>query len=281
MESPRSLLPTPDHVEIDGARIATYALGPVGDAQTVVLCHGTPWSAESWAPVASLLADEGMRVLLWDMPGYGRSSQDPALPVDLASQMRRLATLLSAWGLDRPHVVAHDVGGAVALGAHLLLGSEMSSLHLWDAVVLDPWGSPFFQLVADHGEVFDALPPRLHSALVREYIASATPAGLSPEWIARLAIPWEGRDGRRAFSRQIASLSPKDTRAVAGRLDSTRCPVTVGWGGRDPWLPPDQAPRLAKRLRTAAPATVLEGAGHLTPVERPESVAAHLLSHMA
>jgi pimeloyl-ACP methyl ester carboxylesterase len=32
--------------------------------------------------------------------------------------------LLSHWALERPHVVAHDIGGTVALRAHLLHGMK-------------------------------------------------------------------------------------------------------------------------------------------------------------
>ena len=67
------------------------------------------------------------------------------------------ADLLAHWGLERPHVVAHDFGGAVSLRAHLLHGATFASLALIDVVALRPWGSPFFSLVNNHAEVFGQL----------------------------------------------------------------------------------------------------------------------------
>ncbi|GAA1725286.1 alpha/beta hydrolase [Aeromicrobium alkaliterrae] len=262
----------PDIVSIDGVETATWVLGSEGPSPDVVLCHGTPWSAEVWRQVGTRLA-QGRRVHLWDMPGYGRSSMDADVPVDLASQMARLPRLLDHWGLESPDVVAHDIGGAVALGAHLRHGAEYRRLVLWDVVTLDPWGSPFFRLVAENADVFAALPPALHAALVREYVAGAANHALSDAWVERLAAPWVTEPGQAAFYRQIAALTPADTRPVVERLASVRCPAAIGWGQADPWIPVEQAGRLADALPGDVPIATLEGVGHLAPVEATEAVA--------
>lgn len=273
MSTRESRLPDPVHVTVGGASVATYVLSPErrtpeGD---VVFCHGTPWSSEVWAEAARHLS-RSHRVFLWDMPGYGRSTKDPAVPVDLASQMSRCAQLLTHWGLDQPHVVAHDIGGAVALGAHLLHDSAYAALFLWDVVTLDPWGSPFFRLVADHADVFAQLPDALHGALVREYIAGAARGQLTTDWLDVLSQPWSGVSGQPAFYRQIAALRPEHTRQVVERLGQVSCPVTIGWGEQDPWIPVDQATRLQDLVPGNPSVITLDEVGHLAPIEAPSRV---------
>ncbi|MCX6407450.1 MAG: alpha/beta hydrolase [Propionibacteriales bacterium] len=274
MSSP-DRLPPPRYVDLDGTRVATYVLEPSdreprGD---VVLCHGTPWSSAVWAPVAHALAATH-RALLWDMPSYGASipegppTRDPR--VDLEAQRRRLAALLQHWDLTSPHVVAHDVGGAVALGAHLLEASAFASLYLLDVVTLDPWGSPFFRLVAEHEAVFAALPAPLHAALVREYVSGAGRGSLHAQQVDELVAPWTTPHGQRAFYAQVAQLEPAHTRPVVERLGRTRCPVRVGWGEQDPWLPVEQAAELADRLAGPVDVLTVRGAGHLVPLEAPD-----------
>lgn len=265
-------LPDPVLVELDGATIATYRLGDGPVSDTVVFCHGTPWSARVWAEAAIDIARH-RPVLLWDMPGYGRSTKDPSVPLGLGAQGARLAALLDRFGLERPHVVAHDVGGAVALGAHLRQGRDYASLALWDAVTLDPWGSPFFRLVAEHADVFAALPPRLHAALVTEYIAGAGNGTLPAAALAVLREPWTDAEGQSGFYRQIAALRPADTRPLVERLADIRCPVTIGWGGEDPWIPVEQAHRLRAAIPGASEPLILDGVGHLAPVEAADRVA--------
>ncbi|MGO1803102.1 MAG: alpha/beta fold hydrolase, partial [Microbacteriaceae bacterium] len=135
----------------------TVAWDRFGSGPPVVFLHGTPWSSALWRPLAEALAAR-FTVYLWDMPGYGQSSKDAAHAVDLGTQGELFAALLTQWQLERPHIVAHDFGGAVALRARLLHGARYRSLCLVDAVALTPWGSPFFTLVKQHAEVFAQLP---------------------------------------------------------------------------------------------------------------------------
>lgn len=268
-------------VTIDGTMIATRILEPTAPASgEVVFCHGTPWSSLVWERVARELS-RNHRVLLWDMPGYGESEMGTHVAVDLSAQSRRLVALLDRWGLRRPHVVAHDIGAAVALDAHLSRGAEYADLFLWDAVALDPWGSPFFRLVAENAEVFVGLPPVLHSALVRAYVASAVPRGLPESDLDRLVRPWSDSAGQTAFYQQMAALDPADTRPVSERLGLMRCPTRIGWGTEDPWIPVSQAYELQSRLPGQPTVIELAGAGHLTPMEEPVAVTAALLDWLS
>ena len=275
--STRNGLPSPDHIDLNNERIATYVLEPldkepVGD---VVLCHGTPWSSAVWGAVARQLASD-RRVFMYDMPGYGASIGAHPVGVDLVTQRRRFAALLKHWGLMLPTVVAHDVGGAVALGAHLFEEAQLSSLYLLDVVTLDPWGSPFFQLVARHEEVFAALPQDLHAALVREYISGAANGALEAGQIAELANPWCTQEGQPAFYRQIAELKPEHTRPIVESLGRVSGPVRIAWGELDPWIPVTQATSLAEKLPGDVEVFTIPKAGHLAQLEASESLAADI-----
>ncbi|KQU47162.1 alpha/beta hydrolase [Rhodococcus sp. Leaf278] len=266
-------LPEPTYVSVGGSTVATYELTPetAEPSADVVFCHGTPWSAQVWSKVARHLS-AGHRVYLWDMPGYGRSAQGSDVRTDLATQMSRFAMLLDHWKLEQPFVVAHDMGGAVALGAHLMHGRDYSNLFLWDVVTLDPWGSEFFRLVADNSDVFAALPASLHKALVAEYIAGATYQRLNPGIVEMLIEPWISDEGQPAFYRQIAELRPEDTRPIVDALPRVRCDTSIGWGRQDPWIPIEQAYRLRQLLPGRSKVITLPGVGHLSPLEAPSLV---------
>ncbi|MGC2941902.1 MULTISPECIES: alpha/beta fold hydrolase [unclassified Brevibacterium] len=278
----------------DGAEVATTTLEPLPGARAdnerrlgeVLICHGTPWSSRMWLPLARKLAQHH-RVRLWDMPGYGDSIpeitgtppqpiHDPlaeaAPAVDLITQRRRLAELIDYWEISKPHVIAHDIGGAVALGTHLLEGCDFASMYLLDIVTLDLWGSPFFRLVAENAEVFAALPPQLHRALVHEYIAGAGGHSLNDAQVCELSAPWITPSGQSAFYAQIAALLPEHTAPIVDRLGEVRCPVRIGWGEDDPWIPVEQSCRLARLLPEDPGLTCFPGAGHLVPIEAPDDL---------
>nr|WP_309082129.1 alpha/beta hydrolase [Zhihengliuella sp.] len=130
--------------------------------------------------------------------------------------------------------------------------------------------------MAENADVFAQLPSHLHAALVREYIAGAVSASLSPQDIDVLASPWLDSSGQTAFYQQIASLKSADTRPVAGILATTRCPSHIGWGRDDPWIPVQQTYELQSKLAGDPEVVVLDGVGHLSPYEDPPGVTAAL-----
>jgi pimeloyl-ACP methyl ester carboxylesterase len=237
----------------------------------VVFCHGTPWSSALWRPFADALSAE-FSVYLWDMPGYGRSSMHEEHPVDLGTQGELFHDLLETWGLDSPHVVAHDIGGAVALRAHLLHGAAYASLVLVDVVALRPWGSDYFRLVAEHPSVFAAQPPAVHRGAVSAYIDGASHGGLTPAQREALVHPWLSPEGQAAFYRQIAAADERFTDEVEDRYAALDLPVKVIWGREDTWIPVDRAHRLAD-LIPGAELDVVDGAGHLVQTDAPVHLA--------
>lgn len=236
--------------------------------------HGTPWSSRLWAPIAETLVDQ-FTVYLWDMPGYGASSKNTSDPVDLGVQGELFADLLEHWDLERPHVVAHDIGGAVALRARLRHGAEYQSLCLVDVVALSPWGSPFFRLVKENVAVFEQLPSDVHRGALEAYIRGASHRGLRSDDLSMLAEPWLDAVGQAAFYRQIGEADERFTEDVEpdyGRIDE---PVHVIWGAEDSWIPSDRASRLAELIPHAS-VSLIEEAGHLIQLDAPAALAAEL-----
>lgn len=245
--------------------------GRSGDGPPVVFCHGTPWSSVLWHPIAMALSAE-FSVYVWDMPGYGRSSMRAEHDVSLDIQGLVLRDLLSHWGLDRPHVIAHDYGGAVALRAHLLHHRAYASLALVDIVALAPWGSEFFGLVRDHPDVFAALPPAIHEGVVRAYINGASHLGLTASHAQTLIDPWLGSVGQAAFYRQIAQADQAYTDEVQPQYGSLDLPVLVVWGADDAWIPAERAEELAAAI-PGARTEVVPNAGHLIQLDAPAALA--------
>ena len=250
----------------DGAAVLW---GRFGAGPPVVLCHGTPWSSFVWrAAVGALCADHS--VFVWDMLGYGQSDK-PDADVSLAAQGALLADLVDHWQLETPDVIAHDFGGAVVLRAHLLHGVPVSSLALVDVVAVAPWGSPFFRLVHDNAAVFAALPANLHAALVREYIAGASAAGLEAAVLEALVAPWLGELGQAAFYRQIAQADERFTDEIEPLYATIEAPTLIVWGTEDRWIPVDRAARLHAAIRDSE-LEQIAGAGHLVHEDRPDEL---------
>ena len=243
----------------------------LGSGPAVVFCHGTPFSSRVWAPFASALQHD-FTAYLWDMPGYGQSSKAPEHSVDFGVQGELFADLLAHWGLDRPDVVAHDFGGAVALRAHLLHGADYRSLMLMDVVAIPPTGSSFFKFVQQHAEAMIQIPDFAHNAILAAYIQGASNRGLRDDDVAALLEPWTTPEGKPAFYRQIAQTQEHYLAEIETRLRAIKIPVHILWGTDDAWIPVNVAYRLAD-LIPAATVKRIEGSGHLVQLDAPVRVA--------
>ena len=247
------------------------AWGRAGDGPAVVFCHGTPWSSAVWNPFATTLSRD-FTVHLWDMPGYGLSSKHADHDVDLGTQADALSALVEHWGLTRPHVVAHDIGGAVSLRAHLVNGVAYSSLLLVDVVAIPPSGSPFFRFVQENPTLLGELPSYIHRAIVHAYIRNASHRGLREDDLAALTQPWTGDAGQRAFYKQIADYDETFLEDNERLLGDLRIPVRILWGREDSWIPTALAEKL-QRLIGGSTLSLIDGAGHLVQYDAPVALA--------
>lgn len=246
------------------------AAGRSGSGPAVVLAHGWPWSSFSWHRIIPALA-ERYRVHWYDMPGYGRSDKRAAQRTSLDVQGSVFAEMLAHWRLERPVVVAHDMGGAATLRAHLLQGCDFGRYVLMNVVAMRPWGSEFFDHVGRHVEAFQGLPPHIHEAVVKAYIRGALVNDIDAEDFERLAEPWLCGEGRGSFYRQFAQADEKYTAEAEPLFGTIRCPVRILWGEDDPWIPLARGRALHALVPQAAFET-LPGVGHLPQLEAPDDV---------
>jgi pimeloyl-ACP methyl ester carboxylesterase len=250
----------------------------LGEGPAVVLVHGTPWSSWSWRRVAPRLA-ERFSVYVFDLLGFGASEKRSGQDVSLAAHGAHLAALLEYWGLDRPAVIAHDIGGAAALRAHLLHQRPVAMLALIDVVALGPWGSPFYRLVRGHSEVFEQLPAGIHEGVVRAYVGTAQPRPLDRAVEDALIAPWLGPLGQSAFYRQISHGDQRHTDELEPLYGRITAPTLVIWGEEDPWIPVGRGVELAGRI-PGARLEVLPRAGHLVQEDEPDELVRLLREHL-
>jgi pimeloyl-ACP methyl ester carboxylesterase len=193
----------------------------------------------------------------------------------LAAQAENFTRLLDHWGLSRPSVVAHDIGGAIALRAFLLDGADYRDLTLFDAVSGGEWERGLFRLILKHADLFDQLPPYAHEALVASHLGHATHLGFRPGVLEAFLAPWRGVEGQAAFYRQYSQINQADTMEYEHLLSTMSLPVHIIWGREDRILPPEYAEWLHDRV-PHADLSWIEDAGHLLQEDAP----AQLLSHL-
>lgn len=270
-----------DHVLINNTRIAH---GVYGQGEPVVLIHGTPSSSLIWRNVLPKLVSTGLKVHVFDLLGFGLSERpwDPCVDTSISGQIPILEGLLQHWGLDTVHVVAHDIGGAVAQRFAVFFPERVRSVALIDVVSFDSYPSKRTQEQMERGvETLIRSPSDEHKAHFKEWLLSAVHnedkfAGSSLDTFLGYISGTVGQGS--LFQHQIRHYDPKHTMEVADRLPNLgRLPVKLIWGAQDTWQVTDWAHKL-HQIIPGSQLDIVEECGHFSPEDQPERIAELLVS---
>src|SRR5437870_332290 len=104
-----------------------------GEGRPVVLIHGNPGSGQDWTRVFGPLS--GLhKVIAFDRPGHGRSERPKHIDVTVEVQARLLHDALKQLHVERPIVVGHSWGGALALVYAINYPQEVAGVVLNDSL---------------------------------------------------------------------------------------------------------------------------------------------------
>jgi 3-oxoadipate enol-lactonase len=242
----------------------TLAYHVLGKGDGVLLIHGFPLSRKMWDPVLDPLAIKN-RLIVPDLRGHGESPATAAVTIsDMASDM---AAILDAAGEKRPVVVVGlSMGGYVALEFFRAFRKRVRALVLADtrAGRDSPEGlqSRYAMIETARRQGSRAVA----ELQVRRLFSDAAPEGVRHSWLSVMeANPVEG---------MVAALQAMAQRPdFTALLQSIDCPTLILVGKDDAITPPQEARSMQAAIRGAKLA-VIEGAGHLTPIEKPEEFGA-------
>lgn len=254
-------------------------LGDPAAETAIVWLHGFPSSSLDWHGVVDRMGGD-RRMLLMDFPGFGFSAKPlSGYSYSLIDQADRLLMMLSARGVRRVHLIAHDMGTSVA--CELLARREMGLLPVTVESVVFMNGSVFIEQAR--------LTPSqklLRSPLARTYTKLASERlfrwqinkilgrAVDDEELAAMWALMRHHDGVRALSRTISYVAERYRfyQRWTGPLARLDIPVRVIWGRRDPVA----VPAIARRLADTVPGAQLqwlETLGHFPMLEDPAALA--------
>lgn len=110
--------PLPDAPGFEHLMVETPGLrghvATIGEGEPVVLLHGFPQHWWQWRTVAPAIATAGYRVYCPDLRGAGWTTA--ASPkIERETRLHDLLALFDALGIERAHVVSHDMGVITAM----------------------------------------------------------------------------------------------------------------------------------------------------------------------
>lgn len=279
------MTPSQHMVQANGLRFRVMADGPsTGDL--VVMLHGFPEGAESWARPLDAIAKAGGLGVAPDMRGYGLTDAPPRVE-DYAMEklVEDLSGLIGGFGRTSAHIAGHDWGAMVAWFfaiAHPEMTKSLTVLSVGHPAALadamrdadQQARSRYIDLFLVEGKAEHVLEDEDHRRL-RGMLSGAIPPAVVEHFVRSLARPGRLTAGLNYYR---ANLSRDQPWSALRRETKVGAPTTLLWGDADPALGRVQAEETARYVTGDFTLEVLEGAGHWLQFERPEEVARSLAS---
>ncbi len=236
-------------VTVDGT-IIHYEIA--GDAFPLVLLHGIGSNSRSWRRQLTGLSGD-FKVIAWDAPGYGRSSDPPrAMKPSMRFYAGCLRAMIEYLGIERVFLLGHSTGGVIAQEFYGLYPDSVRALILSDTRYIGSPAGLEKRLTAIH----TMTPAQLAAQRAPELLSrNATPEVLGEV----VSIMSEVRPAGYEFA--AMALADSDTRDVVANL---HIPTLLIWGSEDEITP------LWEELPDGARLEIIPGAGHLCYIEQPE-----------
>ncbi len=233
-------------------------LGEIG----LMCLHGISSNSASWRYQLAGLSDR-YRVIAWDAPGYG-GSDDPPGGYPLSWLSDSLADLLDELGLEKVVVVGLSMGGVVAQEFAGHYPARLSALVLADTNTGGGARPP-----DERKARLDARLKAIETLTPREIARQRAPALLSPQAPPALLAEVEDMIARLhpvGYRQAAIALDGADTRPVLAQI---AVPTLVLWGEHDSITPRPEAQTLYEGIPQAQ-FEIIQGAGHLSNLEKPE-----------
>lgn len=244
-----------------------------GQGRPLVLLHAGICDRSMWAEHLEPLAAAGHRVVAFDMPGFGEAEIEPG---DQASWLDVLGAM-DELGLGEAAIVGNSLGGGVALRIAAVAPNRVTGLGLISAAAPGIQPSPQLQAAwaaeeraLESGDVDGAI-----EAVLNAWTLPDAPATLRD----RIAVMQRRAFAHWAEAGQVnEAFDPVEEDPAI--LEGLEMPALVAVGERDMPDFREGAETLGHTLPNAR-LEIIEGAGHLGPLETPERFRELLLAWLS
>jgi pimeloyl-ACP methyl ester carboxylesterase len=246
-------------VTVSGHRVHYLTEGPSA-GPIVVLVHGLGSSAEDWRNLAPLLTKAGFRVVIPDLPGFGRSEKPANFSYSIPDQAAFVVGFLDALNLKQVDLGGWSMGGWIVQRVAFDHPDRVRRLLLFDSA--GTYDKPTWDT-----SLFTPSTP----AQLDQLNALLTPHPQPiPAFVARDLLRRSRQHGwiiRRALDSMLTGRDATDA-----LLPQLKMPVLLVWGALDHATPLELGEKI-HRLVPQSQLDVIQGCGHLAALQCAPNIA--------
>jgi pimeloyl-ACP methyl ester carboxylesterase len=232
-----------------------------GSGPAVVCVHGMWGSSFLYRKVIDELADRDMHGICWDLPGFGLADRPKDYDYSWTGLGRFAAAAVDVLGLERFHLVVHDIGGPVGFELAAARRERIASITVLNTMIdvasfKPPWTmEPFRHRGIGQLWLAGMRKPLFRSLMMLQGIGDHN--SISKAELGAYLELLRGEDGGKAFLKIMRSTErTREKQALyRGTLTNVPYPVQVVWAADDPAL---KLRSYGERARKAAGLSTIE-----------------------
>jgi pimeloyl-ACP methyl ester carboxylesterase len=213
-----------------------------GSGPAVLCLHGMIGTSFGYRKVLAELAALGLRGLAFDLPGFGLAERPPGYDYSWTGLGRFCLAAVDALGLDRFHLVVHDIGGPVGFELAAAIPGRIASLTMLNTTVdVTDFRSPWTMEPFRHRGIGEVWMRSLNGPAFRYLMrlqGIGDPAAMSKADLDAYLALIKGRDQGHAFLRVMRSSerTPEKQARYRAAVRDVPYPVQAIWAADDPTM---------------------------------------------
>lgn len=264
---------------VDAARVRWH-VQVMGQGPVLLLLHGTGAATHSWRALAPLLA-EHFTIVAPDLPGHGFSTGWPVGGLSMPAMARAVRDLLAGMDMTPRIIVGHSAGAAIAIRMALDRLADPAAIVGLDVAIL-PFPGLGAKLFPSLARLLFVNPfaPHFFARLARtqgetaRFLARSTGSRIDAEGVSFYERLFSTSDH---CAGAITMMANWDLESLKRDLPRLQTRLLLVHGEADSAIPLSAAEEAAAMVK-GAKVVPLAGLGHLAHEERPDEIAAMIVS---
>lgn len=251
-----------------------------GQGEPLILIHGITTYSFIWRKLIPDLS-KSYDVIAIDLLGCGNSDKPLDVSYSLKSHSQRLNDFVQKLGIEKFHLVCHDVGGGIGQIFAVNYPEKLYDLTVINTVAYDFW--PVQPIIA------------MRTPIIRQLAMATLDMGafklivrrgvyhkerVTDELMNYFWEPMKSKAGRKAFLHFAKCLDNNNLMEIEEKIRKLSLPVLIIRADGDVYLGESIAEKLHKEIPNSKLLRI-ETAGHFIQEDEPEILVASILSFMA
>ncbi len=244
------------NLEINGIRINYIS---IGEGKPFLVLHGWRSKSDRWQRVAEILSNNGFKVIIPDLPGFGRS-EELKTAWNLDNYADFCFNFIQSLGIDNFYLAGHSFSGATAIKMAIKDSSKIEKLFLIAPACIreKTFKKSLLFFISKIFKVFSFI-PFLRKAFYKFIVRKSD---------------YQYNEG--IMKQTYLKIISEDLSGVLGLI---KLPCILIWGDKDVSVPLNQGEIIHEKIK-GSKLEIIPGVGHAIEQEAPDILGRKILENI-